>query len=156
MPLYAVCMETTILLNIATFKVFPLADMKGRSLLIINIILVDTCTLFSMPENDWKYHFLLLLVVSCMFCYQIPTHTARPNMIPPQDCPKTFTTNLLGLCRVCYDKKWRAISCLDGISTNDHVFQHGPWTGVRLFHWCFDRSTNLRANTVIRSQRYHF
>lgn len=59
-------METTILLNIATLKVFPLADMKGRSFFIINIILVDTCTLFSMPEHDWKYHFHLVLGASCM------------------------------------------------------------------------------------------
>lgn len=59
-------METTILLNIATLKVFPLADMKGRSFFIINIVLVDTCTLLSMPEHDWKYHFHLVLGASCM------------------------------------------------------------------------------------------
>lgn len=40
--------------------------MKGRSFFIINIILVDTCTLFSMPEHDWKYHFHLVLGASCM------------------------------------------------------------------------------------------
>ncbi len=64
-PLHCVHGET-ILLNIATLKVFPLADMKGRSFFIINIILVDTFTLFSMPEHDWKYHFHLVLGASCM------------------------------------------------------------------------------------------
>jgi len=44
--------ETTILLNIATLKVFPLADMEGRSLFIINTILVDTGAPLSMPEHD--------------------------------------------------------------------------------------------------------
>lgn len=59
-------METTILWNIATLKAFSLADMKGRSFFIINVVLVDICRLFSMFEHDWKYHFHLLLGVSCM------------------------------------------------------------------------------------------
>lgn len=52
-------------------------------------------------------------------------------MIPPQYCPKTFTINILGLCRVYYIKKEvlelrRSIACLGGISNKDNVFRHGP------------------------------
>lgn len=50
--------------------------MKGRFFFIINITLVDTFTLLSMPEHDWKYYFhlpleasRLVLLLNSVTCY---------------------------------------------------------------------------------------
>lgn len=68
-------METTILLNIATLKAFPLADMNSRSIFIINKLILLACfPRLNVIENIisiwyWEHH--------AWFCYQIPTHTVR-------------------------------------------------------------------------------
>lgn len=82
--------ETTTLLNIAVLKVFPLADIKARSLLIIIIIgghahrhPLHTHTFRSLagniiPVQYWERR--------ARVGYQILTH----GIFPQRDCPKAL------------------------------------------------------------------
>lgn len=132
--------------------------MKGRSFFIIIIgwYLYYVFPFLSMIENIistwyWERH--------AWFGYQIPTHTARYNMILPQDCPKAFTINTLGLCRVyCGEKKvldlWRSIACLGGISNKDNAFRHGSWKRWKDLYWYLHRSINNFTAYIVGESLY--
>lgn len=128
-PLYTVQGETTIVLNIATLKVFPLADSKARSLF--------DCSCLIHVSGKVSFH-LLLAASSLTSSPNSNTYSARRFHVRLLQRPLAWIRQACAefTLKKCWQQRG-SIACLAGICGNDEL----RWRIWKVHRWYLHRST---------------